>query len=158
MENRKIYIRSTACVVKGEGVIIKNSTKNGKERSIIMGKSLSEFLKKHWNKHKKTKKALGESFNPQNLVFTNSKGHFFDARDLCRAYKKALKTAGLPNSRLHDLRHTHATILLQNNVHPKVASERLGHSKVSITLDLYSHVLPTLQDGAVTVFDAALDQ
>ncbi|UTW70985.1 tyrosine-type recombinase/integrase [Anaerobacillus sp. HL2] len=61
--------------------------------------------------------------------------------------------AELPNSRFHDLRHTHATILLQKNVHPKVVSERLGHSKISITLDTYSHVLPSLQDGAASIFD-----
>ncbi len=78
-----------------------------------------------------------------------------DVRDLGRAYKKAVKEASLPDSRFHDLRHSHATILLQNNVHPKVVSERLGHTKVSITLDLYSHVNPLLQDGAAQAFDDA---
>jgi integrase len=58
--------------------------------------------------------------------------------------------------RLHDLRHSHATYLLAAGVHPKVASERLGHSKVGITLDLYSHVLPGMQAEAAAAVDTAL--
>ena len=58
--------------------------------------------------------------------------------------------------RFHDLRHAHATHLLSSGVHPKVASERLGHSKVGITLDLYSHVLPGMQADAVARVDEAL--
>ena len=61
-----------------------------------------------------------------------------------------------PALRLHDLRHAHATHLLASGVHPKVASERLGHSKVGITLDLYSHVMPGMQEDAVAKVDAAL--
>jgi integrase len=60
--------------------------------------------------------------------------------------------AGLPTIRLHDLRHTHATLALQAGVHPKVVSERLGHAKITITLDVYSHAIPALQeDAAATV-------
>jgi len=62
----------------------------------------------------------------------------------------------LPKIRFHDLRHTHATHLLTNGVHPKVAQERLGHSSVGITLDLYSHVLPGMQEDAAAKVDAAI--
>jgi len=62
----------------------------------------------------------------------------------------------LPRIRFHDLRHAHATHLLASGVHPKVASERLGHSKVGITLDLYSHVLPNMQADAAAIVDGAL--
>jgi integrase len=62
----------------------------------------------------------------------------------------------LPRIRFHDLRHAHATHLLASGVHPKVASERLGHSKVGITLDLYSHVMPGMQEDAAAKVDAAL--
>jgi integrase len=64
----------------------------------------------------------------------------------------------LPCVRFHDLRHAHATHLLANGVHPKVASERLGHSRVGITLDLYSHVLPGMQEDAAARVDDALRQ
>ncbi|TIT57796.1 MAG: site-specific integrase, partial [Mesorhizobium sp.] len=65
------------------------------------------------------------------------------------------KTA-LPRIRFHDLRHTHATQMLSAGVHPKVASERLGHSTIGITLDLYSHVMPGMQADAAEQVDAAL--
>ena len=69
---------------------------------------------------------------------------------------RLIEASGLPSRRFHDLRHAHATHLLASGVHPKVASERLGHSKVGITLDLYSHVLPGMQAEAAATVDAAL--
>ena len=67
-------------------------------------------------------------------------------RPLYRRFYTARASAKRPDLRFHDLRHSHATQMLSNNVHPKIASERLGHSKVSITLDLYSHVIPGMQE------------
>lgn len=61
-----------------------------------------------------------------------------------------MKGARVAHSRFHDLRHTHATLSLQAGVHPKVVSERLGHASVSITLDTYSHAIPSLQEEAAT--------
>ena len=70
---------------------------------------------------------------------------------------KYLLQAGLHHIRIHDLRHTHATLLLKAGVHPKIVSERLGHASVAVTLDLYSHVLPGLQEAAAEKFDRILD-
>jgi integrase len=67
-----------------------------------------------------------------------------------------LSGSALPRIRFHDLRHAHATHLLASGVHPKVASERLGHSKIGITLDLYSHVLPNMHTDAAALVDDAL--
>ena len=64
--------------------------------------------------------------------------------------------AGLPGVRFHDLRHTHATLMLKQGVHPKIVSERLGHASINITLDTYSHVLPGLQEKAALAFEEAL--
>jgi integrase len=64
----------------------------------------------------------------------------------------------LPPARFHDLRHAHATLMLAQGVHPKVVSERLGHASVGITLDIYSHVLPTLQHEAAQAFDDLFPQ
>jgi len=69
---------------------------------------------------------------------------------------RVLAITALPRVRFHDLRHAHATHLLASGVHPKIASERLGHSKVGITLDLYSHFMPGMQADAVSLVDAAL--
>ena len=64
-----------------------------------------------------------------------------------------LKRSGLPHVRFHDLRHAHATLMLLQGVHPKVVSERLGHASVGITLDTYSHVLPSMQTEAAAAID-----
>ena len=72
---------------------------------------------------------------------------------MSRSFGKMIKNAGLPHIRLHDLRHTHATMMLEAGVHPKVVSERLGHASIGITLDTYSHVLPGLQEAAAEKFD-----
>ncbi|HEV2457482.1 MAG TPA: tyrosine-type recombinase/integrase [Ktedonobacterales bacterium] len=69
-----------------------------------------------------------------------------------------LKKAGLPLIRIHDLRHTAATLLLSLHVHPKVVQELLGHSQIGITLDTYSHVLPDLQRDATAAFERLLGQ
>ena len=69
-----------------------------------------------------------------------------------RGVKKAL----LPQVRMHDLRHTHATLALQADIHPKVVSERLGHASIGITLDMYSHVMPGMQEEAAEKIDAGL--
>ena len=72
------------------------------------------------------------------------------------AFHGLLEAGGLPKIRFHDLRHTAATLMLGRGVHPKVASEMLGHSTIAITLDLYSHVTTTMQREAVRAIDALL--
>ncbi len=71
-------------------------------------------------------------------------------------FKPLLKRAGLPDIRFHDLRHTSASLLLAAGVHPKVVPERLGHSQISVTMDIYSHVLPTMQRDAADKIGAML--
>jgi integrase len=73
-----------------------------------------------------------------------------------RSFKPLLRRAGLPPIRFHDLRHTCATLLLSKNVNPKVVSEMLGHSSVSITLDFYSHLLPDMQEKAIEALEELL--
>ena len=68
-----------------------------------------------------------------------------------------MKQLGFNGVRLHDLRHTHASLMLQQGVNPKTVAERLGHSSVTITLDTYSHLLPGIQEEVVSKFDAAMD-
>ena len=86
-------------------------------------------------------------------VFTNTKGE--PAKTVCVSpyFRNACLKAHVPPRKFHALRHTHASILLANNVHPKNVQERLGHSSISMTLDLYSHLIPTMQQVAVDVFD-----
>ena len=73
-----------------------------------------------------------------------------------RSFRPLLVKAGLPQIRFHDLRHSCATLLLSMGIHPKVVQERLGHSQISVTLDTYSHVLPSMQEEAAQRLDALL--
>jgi integrase len=82
------------------------------------------------------------------LVFTNEGGQALHPWATSRCFRKAVKYAMLPDIRLHDLRHTHATLALRAGIHPKVVSERLGHATVAITLDTYSHAIPAMQEEA----------
>ena len=70
--------------------------------------------------------------------------HLNPTRDILDQLKALLKQAGLPDMRFHDLRHSSATLLLSAGIHPKVVQEILGHSQISMTMDIYSHVLPTM--------------
>ena len=79
-----------------------------------------------------------------------------DPRGLGLDYQRMLAKAELPPIRFHDLRHSAATMALRKNVHPKIVSEMLGHSKISVTLDLYSHVLPDMTAEAAQQIEAAL--
>ena len=76
---------------------------------------------------------------------------------LTHAFAKIVARAGLKGVRFHDLRHAHATLMLQQGVSVKIISERLGHSGVAITLDTYSHVLPGMQEAAVKKFDEVME-
>ncbi len=72
---------------------------------------------------------------------------------MARDFRKLVESTDLPYIRFHDLRHTHATLLLQQGVHPKIVSERLGHSTIGITMDTYTHVLPNMQKEAAQQFE-----
>ncbi|MGC2079945.1 MAG: tyrosine-type recombinase/integrase, partial [Xanthobacteraceae bacterium] len=90
------------------------------------------------------------------FVCAREDGRPLQPQTLTFEWKRLVAKTGLPRLRFHDLRHTHATALLASGGHPKVASERLGHSQIGITLDLYSHVLPGMQADAVAKVDAAM--
>ena len=90
----------------------------------------------------------GSRWQDTGAVFTSTVGTFIDPRNLNRQFTKVLAQAGLPKSRFHDLRHTCATLLLVQGVHPRVVMEILGHGRISETMDRYSHVIPALQEDA----------
>ena len=90
------------------------------------------------------------------LVFTSIIGTPLDGSNTLKYFRRFVRDAGLPLIRLHDLRHLQASLLLAGGLHPKVVQERLGHSKTSITMDTYSHLMPTLQREAAEVLDKLL--
>jgi integrase len=127
-------------------------------RTIPLPKSVTRALVEHRKAQAEQKLKAGEKYENHDLVFTGPKGHAIQLRNLVnRHFKPILRAAKLPEDiRLYDLRHTCATLLLAQGEHPKVVSERLGHASVTLTLDTYSHVLPTMQQQAAERLEAVL--
>ena len=92
--------------------------------------------------------AWGPAYDDTGYAFTNENGEPLHPNRITVLFHRHREALGLPAIRLHDMRHTSASLMLAAGVHPKVVSERLGHSSISITLDLYSHVIPGLQAEA----------
>ena len=99
---------------------------------------------------------LGIRLSDDDLVISHADGSIVQPIYVSQLWARTVRKTQLAQLRFHDLRHAHATHLLANGVHPKVASERLGHSRVGITLDLYSHVMPGMQEDAAAMVDNEL--
>jgi site-specific recombinase XerD len=99
---------------------------------------------------------LGEAYHDQGLVFCQADGKPLDPRNFARSFDKILRQANLPPMRVHDTRHTFATLMLELGESPKTVQTMLGHSRVAITLDIYSHVNLDLEKRAAAKLNAAL--
>lgn len=141
---------------RGKGVAITNPKTPRSRRRVELTATAVDALQRHRAVQAAERLAAGPWWKTGDLVFTNHQGGFLAVKDVYAAYHRVLDRAGLPRVRFHDLRHTAATLMLSRGVHPKVASEMLGHSTIAITLDLYSHVTETMQREAARVVDALL--
>jgi integrase len=127
-------------------------------RNIPLPASMLRALITHKRQQSETRLKAGEEYQNHDLVFATGDGTPLLLRNIIRRhFRPTLKRAGLPETlRLYDLRHTCATLMLSAGVHPKVASERLGHSSVTLTMDVYSHVLPSMQQDATEKLESIL--
>jgi len=125
-------------------------------RSIALPASCVTSLRKHRARQNEERLRLGELWEDHGFVFTNRTGNMLHANSLGAAFGKLTVATGLPVIRFHDLRHTSATLLLAQGVHPKIVQERLGHADITMTLNRYSHVTPDMQRVAADTLDAAL--
>lgn len=117
-------------------------------RSVALDRVTISSLRVHRKRQLEERLALGPGYHDDDLVFVREDGQPFHPELFSELFVQHTRRLGLPGIRLHDLRHTHATLALAAGVHPKVVSERLGHATVSITLDTYSHGVPSLQEEA----------
>jgi integrase len=115
-------------------------------------------LKAHRVRQLEARLAAGGRWQESGLVFTSSLGTAWEPRNVTRQFKALLNAAKLPNIRLHDLRHSCATLMLAQGVSPRTIMETLGHSQISLTLNTYSHVLPSLQEDAAAKMNAILSR
>lgn len=122
-------------------------------RKIYISDSLVSSLKEHLLIIEKERLIQQQSYYDYDLVICTKNGNWVHPNNFRRAFKVTIEQLDLPKIRVHDLRHTHATFLLENKVNPKVIQERLGHKNVNITLNTYSHVLPSMQLEVAQKFD-----
>ena len=151
LDRSRAHIQQTIGRVAGK--IDVGSTKSGAgRRPIALDAELVERLRAHLERQKQEKELVGVGYRDQGLVFADPDGSPIYPEGVSRAFKEQAVAAGLPPIRLHDARHTWATLALQSGVHPKVVQERLGHASITITLQTYSHVIPSMhEDAAETV-------
>jgi integrase len=131
------------------------SPKSGKGRSITLPRFAMEELRRRKREQAEALLALGVRQDGRTLVCATQDGSPRSPESFTTRYMEYVAKAGVPKVRFHDLRHSHATQLLTQGVHPKVVQERLGHSSISMTLDIYSHVTATMQADAAATLDAA---
>lgn len=150
-EFSRLQVRRTLSLTRSGHVF--EQPKNGKGRSIELTSAASEALRAHLNRQLAKIETSGENYQDQNLIFPDERGQPMRSYTLTGKFKRLLDYAGLPHTRFHDLRHTCATLMLCEGVHPKFVQELLGHSTISITLDTYSHVLPGMSGKAASAMN-----
>ncbi len=137
---------------RGEGYFSPPKTRNGR-RSVMLGDVTLAKLREQWERLKVLRQMAGSLWQENDLIFPSSIGTPKNQSNLYREFKELIRQSGLPDIRFHDLRHTAATLLLNHGVPPIVVSRRLGHYKVSMTLDIYGHLMPEIQDTAAKLID-----
>lgn len=125
-------------------------------RSVRLTRAATEALRSHLERQLEEIERMGSLYQPGGLVFATETGTLINPSNLRnRSFKPLLKRANLPDICFHDLRHTCATLLLLQGTHPKLVQELLGHATIAMTLDTYSHFLPSMGDQTVRAMEAA---
>jgi integrase len=152
-----VHVRATLRYQNSDTYFFDPPKTDKSRRRIGLSSTALEALRAHRTRQLEDRLAAGVAWRDEDLVFCTPIGgalcgNHFSERD----FQALLARAGLPRIRFHDMRHTCATLLLRRGVHPKVVSELLGHSTVTMTLDRYSHVLPDMQQAAMEAMDGIL--
>jgi len=151
----QLAIRQT--LITADMVTMFGEPKSRRSRRVVaLDATTIEALQRHRRRQLEEKLALGPEYRDNDLVFARKDGRHYEPDEFSREFERKLTRLKLPRIRLHDLRHTWATLALQAGIHPKVVSERLGHSTIAITLDTYSHVTPSMQRDAADAVAAVI--
>lgn len=157
LENKTLRVRRQLQRMRDGSGLAFVPLKNKTGRTIRMDSSTVEILKSHRKRQAEEKLKMGNLYQDQDLIFATQVGTPIDAQNVVnRSFKPLLRSAGLPNIRFHDLRHTCATLLLGKGVNLKVTQERLGHADTSMTMNTYSHVTPNMQGDAADAIESVL--
>ena len=153
VEKRKLQVRQQVQRTRGGWTFSEPKTASGR-RLVVLPRMAAEAVKEHRRRQVEARLRRGPEFEDLDLVFPNALGRPLERQNLMRrSFKPLLAKAGLPDIPFHGLRHSTATPLLGEGVHPRIVQERLGHASSAITQDLYSHVAPSLQAEAADKID-----
>ncbi|AGB42060.1 site-specific recombinase XerD [Halobacteroides halobius DSM 5150] len=157
-KEQKLQVKQAVTNPVGKGLIFRKPKTDSSIRPIDVDEDIIEILKRRKKEQQENQLKFGDKYNNEyNLVFCKPTGEPMRPQTVTRNFNRVAKKAELSQFRLHDLRHTHATLMLQAGVHPKIVQERLGHSTISQTLDTYSHVIPSMQKEAVQKLKNSLE-
>ena len=146
-----LHVRRTLQPTTG-GLVFEHPKTSRSRRTVALPAFIAPYLQRQRANQQQRRQDCAD-WQEHGLVADRGDGGPINPDTLSSGWRRFLKQNGLPHLRFHDLRHAHATLMLLQGVHPKVVSERLGHASVGITLDTYSHVLPSMQTEAVDAFD-----
>ena len=158
LERGTISVRETLQRVTGQGLVVLPTKTASSRRMIPIPRDVVTLLTGFKIKQQQDCKALEVSWKTSDLVFRHPDLRPFQPETLSHAFAVLSQKAGIDGVRLHDLRHTHASLMLKEHIDPKTISARLGHSSVVITLDTYSHLLPGMQEEAIERFSQRMDE
>jgi integrase len=149
----RINISRSLHQTKSKGYVITDTKSKSSRRTITLPSSATKVLESFKTDTVSTLLLAGYTFSDDRLVFCHADSKPLSPNSVTRSWNSLTQKAGVKKIRLHDARHTHASILLKAGVHLKVVQERLGHSSIQITADLYSHLMPGIQESAAEKFD-----
>ena len=153
----QIHVSRSLCRLRSGEIDFRPPKTASSRRTIDLGPSPILALKEHKEKQRLERVLLGMVVKDSDLVFSHFDGKPLMPDSVTHAWIKLVRRAGVKPIRLHDARHTHASLMLKQGIHPKIVQERLGHASIQITLDTYSHVAPGLQEAAAKRFDELLN-
>lgn len=156
LQQRFLSVRRSLEYTPGAGIRFKTPKTGKSSRRIDLPPETVDQLYHIRGKQVEERLKLGPDYQDNDLVCCQPDGHPFRPDQISQRFRIMLRKANLPHVRFHDLRHSHATWLLESGVHPKVVQERLGHATIGTTLDIYSHVLPSMQADAARKIDDLL--
>lgn len=151
-----IHIQRSLTRVKSTGLILKDVKTESSNRIVVVSDYILDILSNRKNAQETQKTAFGPCYQDHGLINCLEDGIPQDPRNLLRQFYGFLKEANLPSITFHDLRHLHATTLMALGENPKIVAERLGHSRVQVTLDTYSHVSTEMQRQSANRFEQAM--
>jgi integrase len=153
-ENCRLTVRRALQRQKNDGLVLVEPKTSRSRRTVYFPDGLATVLREHRRKQAEAKLLLGPGWQNRGVVFCREDGSLIDPGTISHRLHAITKKDGLPRIRVHDLRHTAATLLLAKGENPKIVQELLGHSTIAVTLDIYSHVTPAMHAGAAAKMES----